>query len=144
MTKVFVLHAAWLTPQLLEMLQRLLAELGFQLLLLKAVGDEEELSEIAPEDLLLVLIDDAIDQDDLACRTIGKAAAKGVTIVGVWPPGRSDPTLPSVLQRSTAGGLVTCEKDALGALLRGPAGETWLQPDGQSRPKQDIKRGGCG
>jgi hypothetical protein len=144
MTKVFVLLTTWLTPQLLEMLERFLAELGFELVLLRPTDDEDELGELASNDVLLVLIDDALDQDDSLCGTIGKAAGKGAIVVGVWPPGRSDPTLPSILKRNAAGGLVTCQKDALEALLRGPAGETWLQPGGQSRPKQDLKRGGCG
>jgi hypothetical protein len=142
MNRVLLIKTSWLTPELVELLRRLLSELGFQVELLDAKQEEVIGADLAPGDVLMVVIDDALDQDVPACRVISESVRRGVRTIGVWPPGRSDSHLPTILNR-TASGTVPCHRDALATSLRDTGGQAWLEPDGKSRPEQPMKRGGC-
>ncbi len=151
MRKIFVLECPGLTPELLNLLARVLLELGFETELLQLLDGSETASgeselddpwKLGPDDVAFVILDDGLDAQERTVEAIRRLSGKGVRVVGIWPTRENTQAIPVAMDRYGAGA-VPCEAEAIRGAVDGDENETWFMPDGSRRPDQPIKRWKC-
>lgn len=96
-------------------------------------GEEVGVLVLSPE----CLADEALE------RVMQGAAARGCRVIGIWPPGTRDETLPRAFE-DYGGDTVTWDAGRLqGALSGQDASPGWLKPDAQPRAERQTKRNKC-
>jgi hypothetical protein len=140
--RCFIINTKWLTFEIIEILKQMFATFSLQLELLDL--DHEGLIglDLDSKDLVFVLIDPMLDRNEQACQAINQAASKGVRVVGIWPLAQPDMRVPAILDKKGSGA-VTCDRSGFESLLGSSATGVWLEPGGNVRPEQQLKRGGC-
>jgi hypothetical protein len=96
-------------------------------------GEEVGVLVLSPE----CLADEALE------RVMQGAATRGCRVVGIWPPGTQDETLPRAFE-DYGGDTVTWDAGRLrGAIARQDTGPGWLKPDARPRAERPTKRNKC-
>ena len=100
-------------------------------------------AETPDEDLgVIVLSPDCLADEELG-RVMQRAAAQGRRVIGIWPPGTQDETLPRAFE-DYGGDTVPLDAGSLrGAFPRRNAKPEWLKPDAQPRAERQTKRNKC-
>ena len=138
MMKVCVLRTPWLTQAIIDALRRILQALGLELVIVEA----EKIQAVTSDQIVLVVIDEALDDDAEVCAGIEGALSRGGSVIGVWPPGSASGILPSIIGRKGTG-VTTCDEQGMRNVTDRSSDEVWLGPGGQSLPERVLKRGGC-
>lgn len=143
-----------------EALRKLLAEAGCELVDEEACGvdpdgevddpdgveDPEAAEDDEPrgdEEVGVIVLSPACLADEGLERAMQGAAARGCRVIGIWPPGTRDETLPRAFE-DYGGDTVTWDAGRLrGALSSADTAPGWLKPDAQPRAERQTKRNKC-
>ena len=129
MRKIVVLDWPGLARELLDLLARLLLELGFEMeplqvldlqeVVFSAVDPNEPIrnpTDLGSDDVVFVILGNSLDSQEGAVDAIRKLAGKGVRVIGVWPTRGDRPLLPEVINRYGAGA-VPCAPESIRRVL---------------------------
>jgi hypothetical protein len=100
-------------------------------------------AEPQDEELGVIVLSPDCLADEALGRVMHRAAAQGRRVIGIWPPGTQDETLPRAFE-DYGGDTVPWDAGSLrGALPRQNAKPEWLRPDAQPREERQTKRNKC-
>ncbi|MER2268603.1 hypothetical protein [Methylobacterium oxalidis] len=103
----------------------------------------EEAEPQGDEEVGVIVLSPACLADEGLERAMQGAAARGCRVIGIWPPGTRDETLPRAFE-DYGGDTVTWDAGRLrGALSSADTAPGWLKPDAQPRAERQTKRNKC-